>query len=98
MRFPLRSSLAFSVPLAVCALACSSSTGSGVVMPRATLVVSDPNTVAPIRAINALLRRHCPFWTYREIAEGGHMAPLTRPEMINPIVRSFLSAPLKPPL
>jgi pimeloyl-ACP methyl ester carboxylesterase len=67
-------------------------------LPRATLLVSDPHTVAPIRAIDALLRRACPFWTYREIAEGGHMAPLTRPEMINPIVRSFLSAPLKPPL
>jgi pimeloyl-ACP methyl ester carboxylesterase len=63
-------------------------------LPRATLVVSDPNTVAPIRAINALLRRHCPHWTYREIAEGGHMAPLTRPDIINPIVRSFLTAPL----
>ena len=30
----------------------------------------------------------------REIAEGGHMAPLTRPDVVNPIVRSFLSAPL----
>jgi pimeloyl-ACP methyl ester carboxylesterase len=67
-------------------------------LPRATLVVSDPATVAPIRAINALLRRACPFWTYREIAEGGHMAPLTRPDVINPIVRSFLTAPLKAPL
>ncbi len=68
-------------------------------LPRATLVVSDPHTVAPIRAIDALLRRHCPFWTYREIAEGGHMAPLTRPDIINPIVRSFLTAPLglRPP-
>jgi pimeloyl-ACP methyl ester carboxylesterase len=63
-------------------------------LPRATLLVSDPHTVAPIRAIDSLLRRACPFWTYREIAEGGHMAPLTRPDVVNPIVRSFLTAPL----
>ena len=62
-------------------------------LPRATLVVSDPNTVAPIRGIVALLRRDCPKWSYQEIPEGGHMAPLTRPDIVNPIVRSFLTAP-----
>ncbi len=63
-------------------------------LPRATLVVSDPNTVTPIREITALLRQNCPMWTYREIAEGGHMAPLTRPDIVNPLVRSFLRSPL----
>jgi hypothetical protein len=29
----------------------------------------------------------CPHWSFRSITEGGHMAPLTRPELINPIVR-----------
>jgi pimeloyl-ACP methyl ester carboxylesterase len=63
-------------------------------LPRATLVVSDPNTVFPIREIIALLRRSCPMWTYKEIAGGGHMAPLTRPDLINPLVGSFLRSPL----
>jgi len=63
-------------------------------LPRATLVVSDPNTQFPIRKITALLRRSCPMWTYKEIAGGGHMAPLTRPDLINRIVRSFLRLPL----
>ena len=63
-------------------------------LPRDTLVVSDPKTVRPIREITAILRRSCPFWTYREIAAGGHMAPLTRPDLINPIVTSFLRLPL----
>ena len=62
-------------------------------LPRDTLVVSDPNTVLPVREITALLRRSCPMWTYKEIA-GGHMAPLTRPDLINPLVRSFLQLPL----
>jgi pimeloyl-ACP methyl ester carboxylesterase len=59
-------------------------------LPRATLVASDPHTVRPIREITALLRQACPAWTYREIAAGGHMAPLSRPDLVNPIVRSFL--------
>jgi hypothetical protein len=62
-------------------------------LPDATLVVSDPMTVFPIREISALLRRSCPMWTFNEIAGGGHMAPLTRPEIVNPLVWSFLRAP-----
>ncbi|HEV2546083.1 MAG TPA: alpha/beta hydrolase [Stellaceae bacterium] len=63
-------------------------------LPRSTLVISDPNTVLPIREITEILRRSCPLWTYEEIAAGGHMAPLTRPDLINPLVRSFLRSPL----
>ncbi|SEC34349.1 Pimeloyl-ACP methyl ester carboxylesterase [Rhizobiales bacterium GAS188] len=59
-------------------------------LPSSTLLVCDPNTVFPIREITAILRRSCPGWTYKEIAGGGHMAPLTRPDLINPLVRSFL--------
>ena len=59
-------------------------------LPLATLVVSDPNTVLPIREITAILRLACPMWTYKEIAGGGHMAPITRPDVINPLVGSFL--------
>ena len=58
-------------------------------LPRETLVVSDTNTVLPIREIAALLRRSSPTWTFQEVT-GGHMAPLTRPDLINPIVTSFL--------
>jgi pimeloyl-ACP methyl ester carboxylesterase len=63
-------------------------------LPGSTLLVSDPNTVLPIREIMAILRRSCPSWTYKEIAEGGHMAPLTRPDLINPLVRAFLRSEL----
>ena len=52
-------------------------------LPLGTLVVSDPNTVLPIREITAILRLACPMWTYKEIAGGGHMAPITRPDLIN---------------
>ena len=60
-------------------------------LPRATLLICDPNTVPPIRAVAAMLRSACPEWAYKEVLGAGHMAPLTRPDLINPLVRSFLS-------
>jgi pimeloyl-ACP methyl ester carboxylesterase len=63
-------------------------------LPAATFVVSDPSTVRPIREITEVLRQSCPMWTFKEIAAGGHMAPLKRPDLINPIVSSFLRLPL----
>jgi pimeloyl-ACP methyl ester carboxylesterase len=57
-----------------------------------TLVVSDAGTRRPIREIVDIFRTACPHWSFRSIPEGGHMAALTRPELINPIVREFLDA------
>jgi pimeloyl-ACP methyl ester carboxylesterase len=62
-------------------------------LPKQTLVVSDPNTVRPARELTELFRIACPQWSYKEVSEGGHMAPLTHPELVNPIVSSFLRAP-----
>jgi pimeloyl-ACP methyl ester carboxylesterase len=61
-------------------------------VPARTLVVSDPATRRPIREIVELLAEGCPEWSFRSLPEGGHMAPLTRPELVNPIVREFLDA------
>ena len=61
-------------------------------LPEATLLVCDPRTVLPIREITAVLRRSCPGWAYKEVPGAGHMAPLTRPDLINPLVASFLGA------
>lgn len=57
-----------------------------------TLVVSDAATRPPIREIVDLLAAACPHWTFRQIPYGGHMAPLTHPEIVNPIIRRFLEA------
>jgi pimeloyl-ACP methyl ester carboxylesterase len=59
-------------------------------LPSATLLISDANTVRPIREIEALLLAACPSWRCEHIAEGGHMAPLTAPHLTNPLIRSFL--------
>ena len=59
-------------------------------LPARTLVVSDAATRLPIREIVAMFAEACPHWSFKAIAEGGHMAPLTHPQVINPIVRDFL--------
>jgi len=38
----------------------------------------------------ALLASACTHWRFHAIPEGDHMAPLTRPDMVNPVVRAFL--------
>jgi pimeloyl-ACP methyl ester carboxylesterase len=63
-------------------------------LPSDTLVIGDPNSVLPIREIVALFRRSCPSWTYRDVEAGGHMAPLTRPDLVNPLILSFLQSPI----
>jgi pimeloyl-ACP methyl ester carboxylesterase len=62
------------------------------VLPRATLAVYDPGTVLPIREIAAILRAACPAWRHQEVPGVGHIAPLTRPDVINPMIGSFLDA------
>ena len=56
-----------------------------------TLVVHDPATRRPIRELVEVLREARPDWCFRTLAEGGHMAPLTRPDLVDPIVVSFLA-------
>ena len=62
------------------------------VLPRATLLAFDPGGAPPTREIAAILRRSCPGWTFAEVWGAGHMAPLTRPDLINPLVCSFLES------
>jgi len=61
-------------------------------LPVMTLSLYDPGTVLPIREIAAILRAACPAWRHQEVPGVGHMAPLTRPDVINPIIGSFLDA------
>jgi pimeloyl-ACP methyl ester carboxylesterase len=57
-----------------------------------TLVVYAAETKRPIREIVELFVDACPHWSFKEIAEGGHMAPLSHPELVNPIVTEFLNS------
>src|SRR5258708_915078 len=57
-----------------------------------TLLGNDAATARPIREIVEIFARACPHWTFRTISGGGHMASLTHPDLINPIVREFLDS------
>jgi len=57
-----------------------------------TLVVYAADTKRPIREIVELFVEACPHWTFKEIPEGGHMAPLFQPNIVNPIIREFLDS------
>jgi pimeloyl-ACP methyl ester carboxylesterase len=61
-------------------------------IPARTLVMNDPQTRRPIREIVEIFAQACPRWSFHAIVGGGHMAPLTRPELVNPVVRRFLDA------
>jgi pimeloyl-ACP methyl ester carboxylesterase len=65
------------------------------VLPTATLLAFDPAGTSPTREIAAIMRRFCPGWTFAEVRGAGHMAPLTRPDLINPLVCSFLESAAK---
>jgi len=60
-------------------------------LPQTTCVISARDTVRPIVEIVDLMREYCRSWTFKMIDNGGHMAPLTRPELVNPLISSFLS-------
>ena len=56
-----------------------------------TLVVSAADTRRPIQEIVEILSRACAAWSFVRLPAGGHMAPLTRPDLVDPIVRRFLA-------
>ncbi|MDO9384273.1 MAG: alpha/beta hydrolase [Hyphomicrobiaceae bacterium] len=58
-------------------------------LPPSTTVLYDANTVRPIQEIVQLFERGTQ-WTMRAIPRGGHMAPLTHPQVVNPIVQDVL--------
>jgi pimeloyl-ACP methyl ester carboxylesterase len=59
-------------------------------LPASTLVVYAADTRLPIRELVRLFVEACPHWSFKELPTGGHTAPLTRPDLVNPIVAQFL--------
>jgi pimeloyl-ACP methyl ester carboxylesterase len=55
-----------------------------------TLFISAADSWSPLRELTDLFLKGCPHWTFAEVPEGGHMAPLYRPDLVNPIINEFL--------
>ena len=48
------------------------------------------DTRAPTRAIVSLLATSYPGWRVHEVPAGGHMAPLARPDLVNPVIAAAI--------
>ena len=48
------------------------------------------DTRLPSRALAALLQREIPHWQFHEVPEGGHTAPISRPDLVNPLIAKIL--------
>jgi len=55
-----------------------------------TLLVSADDTARPSREIAEVMAAQLPGLTWRRISQGGHMAPLTRSDLVNPLVIAHL--------
>jgi pimeloyl-ACP methyl ester carboxylesterase len=65
-------------------------------LPRRTLLLSAEDTKRPSREMVEVLRQACPDWERARVREGGHLAPLTRPDLVNPVVAAFLDGRPQP--
>jgi pimeloyl-ACP methyl ester carboxylesterase len=59
-------------------------------LPRHTMLMSSAKTRRPSRELMELLSHSRPEWEVASLWETGHMAPLTHPQFVNPIIRGFL--------
>lgn len=59
-------------------------------LPGDTTVVWARDTVRSIREIVELMEEHVPEWHFEQIERGGHMAAMTKPDAVNPIVLGAL--------
>lgn len=53
-------------------------------------LVHAADTRAPTRAIVNLLAKTYPAWRLHEVPSGGHMAPLARPDLVNPLILAII--------
>jgi pimeloyl-ACP methyl ester carboxylesterase len=57
-----------------------------------TLIMRSADTRSALREMVELIREHYPHWSFAEIQAGGHMAPLARPDLVNPVIADFLDS------
>lgn len=60
------------------------------VLPEATTVIWADDTVGTIAETVGLFRENMPHWRFENLSQGGHMAAVTKPDLINPLIQSAL--------
>lgn len=59
-------------------------------LPSRTVIISSPKPMDPSRAVMQVLADACSDWGYEHLSEGGHLAPITHPHVVNPVIARFL--------
>ncbi|WP_168797867.1 alpha/beta fold hydrolase [Pacificoceanicola onchidii] len=59
-------------------------------LPEKTTVLSAADTVRSIDEIFSLMKQSMAHWRFETIERGGHMAALTKPDLVNPIIARAL--------
>lgn len=59
-------------------------------------LVHAADTRAPTREIVKLLGKYYPRWRSHEVFSGGHMAPVTRPDLVNPLIAAIIDEAFRP--
>jgi pimeloyl-ACP methyl ester carboxylesterase len=59
-------------------------------LPERTMLLRSRAPKRPSHEIIELLTQARPAWRVTQLSDGGHMAPLTHPQLVNPAVRAFL--------
>ena len=54
------------------------------------MIISSPKPMDPSRAVMQVLADACSDWGYEHLPEGGHLAPITHPQVVNPVIARFL--------
>jgi pimeloyl-ACP methyl ester carboxylesterase len=61
-------------------------------LPSRTLIISSSQPKDPSRGVMDVLSRACSDWAFDRTPEGGHMAPITHPHLVNASIAGFLKA------
>lgn len=59
-------------------------------LPAMVLLLHGADTRMALRQIAELFQDACPHWSFATIPACGHMAPLTHPDVVNPLIAGFL--------
>ena len=61
------------------------------ILPQNTHILFSKQTVNSIRKIVTIFEETMPNWIFHSYSEGTHMAPLTHPNIVNPIIHKILT-------
>ena len=61
-------------------------------LPAKAMLAYAPGTRRPIREIAELFEQKCPAWRFATVEDGGHMAPMTRSDLVNPLIADFFKS------